>query len=104
MVGDHGVKRIVDPQPLLERGSGAEVQLTSAHRIDAIKDDLANEVVTEPVLVRKVGVDDQSDSCRGPETADRFAQRDMRDPSDDVGGEGVACDRPSPKQRDDVLS
>ena len=55
VIGDHGAERIVDHEPLLERGSGTKVQRGSTHRIDAIEDDVANEVVTEPVPVRGMG-------------------------------------------------
>ncbi len=74
VIGDHGVERIVDRQPLLERRSGTEVQFSATHRIDAIEDDIANEIVTEPVPIRGILVGDQPHGRRHRETGDRFAR------------------------------
>ncbi|WP_309711136.1 hypothetical protein, partial [Pseudolysinimonas sp.] len=71
MIGDHGMERIIDRQPPLERRSDTEVQFSSTQRIDAIEHDIANEIVTEPVPIRRIVMGDQPDGCRGRETADR---------------------------------
>ena len=72
MIGDHGMERVVDREPLLEHRSDTEMQFGSTHRIDAIEDDIANEVVTEPVPIRGVVAGDQPNGRRRRETGDQL--------------------------------
>jgi hypothetical protein len=103
MIGDHGVEGIVDREPLLERSRDAEVQFGSTDGIDAIEDDISNEIMTEPVPVGGIVLGDHSHGCRRGEICDRFARSDVGDPGDDIGGERVSSDRTSPEQRDGIF-